>query len=100
MVAGETEIIITNKIFQKGVDIPPLLTIIIAGGGQSVVDSLQRVGRGMRIIEGKKAFTVIDFMDKGQDWVYRHSRARKKAYKDAGYIVEEGKPVQGGLFTP
>jgi len=102
LVDGKLDTIITNKIFQKGVDIPPLLTIIIAGGGQSVVDSLQRVGRGMRITEGKRAFTVIDFIDRNQTWVYRHSIERKKAYKAAGYIVPDADPraiEQGVLFT-
>mgnify|MGYP001764489042 CR=1 FL=1 len=96
--SGELDTLITNKIFQKGVDIPKLMSVIIAAGGASVVDSLQRVGRGMRLAPGKKLFTVIDFMDRGHPWLLRHSRERKKAYKDAGYLFAD-KGNQPTLFT-
>lgn len=89
MMDGKIEVIVTNKIFQKGVDIPLLRTVIIAAGGKSVVDSLQRVGRGMRTAEGKDFLKVYDFMDRGNDWLLEHSRQRKRTYKDAGYIFEE-----------
>ena len=98
MVDGELDIIVTNRIFQKGIDVPNLRSIVIAAGGRSVVDALQRVGRGMRVVPGKRAFTVVDFMDKGNDWLLRHSRERRIAYKNAGYLLEEA-GAQQGLFT-
>lgn len=88
MTKGETQVIVTNKIFQKGVDIPRLMSVIIAGGGKSVVDSLQQVGRGMRLYENKTCLRVFDFMDNGHEWLLRHSRERRKAYRDAGYLFD------------
>ena len=89
VVDGDTDVLITNKIFQKGVDIPPLRTIVIVSGMSSVIDTLQRGGRGMRVQEDKSAFELIDFEDKGHDWLARHSRERKRSYKLAGYQIEK-----------
>lgn len=85
---GDIDVIVTNKIFQKGVDIPLLRSVIIGGGGQSVVDSLQQVGRGMRTATGKVTLDVYDVMDRGHDWLIRHSRERRKTYRQAGYLFE------------
>lgn len=78
---GELDVIIANTIAEQGVDLPELRTVVVAGAGRSVIATLQRLGRGMRLAPGKSAFKVIDLADRNVRWLERHSRARERAYK-------------------
>ncbi len=87
--SSKIEAIIVTTIFDEGVDIPELRTLIIAGGGKSKVAALQRIGRGLRKAAGKSEVLVIDFLDQTGVILKRHSAARKKIYKEEGFDVEE-----------
>ncbi len=58
--------IATIETVGEGVDMPALDTVVFAHGGKSLVQTIQRVGRCMRIPEGsdKKECVVIDFARK------------------------------------
>lgn len=88
---GAADVLVCSVIFQEGVDIPCLASVVIGSGGKSVIAALQRVGRGMRSDGGKKAtFEVFDVKDKGNKWLERHSRDRQTAYLKEGYeVIEE-----------
>jgi superfamily II DNA or RNA helicase len=58
-----------------------------AAGGKSVIKALQRLGRGMRVAEGKSGIAWTDFSDIGHPWLEKHSKARVNAYKTEGYEV-------------
>lgn len=90
LVRGDIEVLVCSVIFQEGVDIPSLQSVVIASGGKSVIAALQRIGRGMRKAEGKTEFEVFDFADRGNKWLERHTRERLKAYQGEGFetIVE------------
>ena len=47
------QVIIATKIFNEGIDIPKLKTLIIASGGKSSVKTIQSTGRVLRIFDGK-----------------------------------------------
>lgn len=51
---GRLDCLIATTIFDEGVDIPELRTLILAGGGKSIISGLQRLGRGLRLAEGKE----------------------------------------------
>lgn len=87
LVRGDTDVIVCSVVFQEGLDIPSLRSVIIATGGKSVIATLQRIGRGMRKASGKDSFEVWDVVDRGQKWLQRHSTARVKAYRKEGYAV-------------
>jgi superfamily II DNA or RNA helicase len=87
--AGKEKAIITTTIYDDGVDLPDLRTLILAGGGKSTVANLQRIGRGLRKAAGKHEVLVIDFNDKTGAILKRHSTARKKVWKDEGFNIEE-----------
>lgn len=87
LVRGEIDVLVCSVIFQEGLDIPALQSVVIASGGKSVIAALQRVGRGMRKAEGKDTFEVWDLDDRGNKWLERHARERKKAYESEGYEV-------------
>ena len=87
--SGKEKAIITTTIFDEGVDLPELRTLIFAGGGKSTVAQLQRIGRGVRNAKGKYEILVIDFNDTSGAILKRHSAARRKVWKDEGFTIEE-----------
>lgn len=84
---GVTEVLVCSVIFQEGVDIPELQSVVVGSGGKSVIAALQRIGRGMRTGTDKKTFEVHDVLDQGQAALERHSKARRHAYVRQGYEV-------------
>lgn len=91
LVSGNTKALIATTIFDEGMDIPEIKTLIIAGGGRSPVKSLQRLGRGLRRAEGKNKVTVIDFMDYTTNTLRKHSRARKMIWENEGHKIKTTK---------
>lgn len=105
LVHGDTDVLICSVIFQEGIDIPELQSVVIASGGKSVIAALQDVGRGMRrhSRDGKvtkEEFEVYDFKDdgcgchgsvkhRGCGWLEKHTRGRLKAYASERYRVVE-----------
>ena len=85
LVRGDTEVLVCSVIFQEGVDIPELRSVVIGSGGKSVIAALQRIGRGMRRAEGKDTFEVWDIADKGNKWLEKHTQARLNAYTSEGH---------------
>ena len=96
LVHGDTDVLVASVIFNEGIDIPELRSVVIASGGKSVIAALQRIGRGMRVQRDaagnvvKDTFEVFDIADKGCRWLERHTRARLRAYAGEGYetVVE------------
>ena len=82
-------IVIATSVFGEGVDIPSLDVIINAGAGLSRIQTVQRAGRALRKIEGKTEGIIIDFMDEGNKYLTKHSKARYETYLELGWIKEE-----------
>lgn len=80
--------LIASTIFDQGVDIPEIRTLILAGGGKSPVRNLQRLGRGLRVSEGKNSLDVYDFYDYSTKWLKDHSKKRKDLWISEGFKVE------------
>ena len=85
LVRTDTDVLICSTIFQTGVDIPEVKEIVVACGGKSAIATIQRVGRAMRVSEGKRSCVVWDFADTGNKWLEKHAKLRQKAYTDEGY---------------
>jgi len=83
---GRNFVLISSVIFQEGVDIPNIQVLIIASGGSSEVQTIQRVGRGLRIKEGGGGLLVYDFNDKETEYLDKHSRKRIRTYKAEGFM--------------
>ena len=75
---GKTDVLVCTVVFQEGVDIPDLRTVVIASGGSSVIAALQRIGRGMRVSDNKSSCIVIDVHDTGEYFLENQSKKRKK----------------------
>jgi len=89
LVDGEIEVLICTVIFQEGVDIPELRSVIVGTGGASSIAAVQRMGRGMRVSAGKTTFEVWDVADVGHRWLEKHSTSRRKAYEAEGHAVTQ-----------
>lgn len=89
LVAGEIEVIISTVVFQEGIDVPELASIVVAGGKAAAVACLQRLGRPMRVpVSGHKpTFEVWDVLDTGHWWTEKHALSRKDIYEKAGHTV-------------
>lgn len=87
---GALDIVICSVIFQEGVDVPSLRSIIIGAAGKSTIATIQRAGRGIRKDQGKEEFWVYDIEDRGNKWLEEHSKERAAAYRREGYEVQGG----------
>jgi len=76
----EASITIATSIFDEGIDVKPLDTLILAGSGKSSTRALQRVGRILRPYPGKQDALVVDFDDKCR-YLKSHSMNRRRIYK-------------------
>ena len=62
LAAGRINAIVTVDIFNEGVDIPEVDTVIMLRPTESSVIFLQQLGRGLRKSPGKDSVTVLDFI--------------------------------------
>lgn len=60
--SGEITFIFVVDLFNEGVDIPCINTILFLRPTNSLTIFLQQLGRGLRIDEGKDCLTVLDFV--------------------------------------
>jgi len=87
LVFGKLEAIVCTTIFNAGVDIPQLQSLVMAAGGKSQVAQLQKLGRGLRRSIGKPKVVVTDFWDTSSKTLERHSKIRKKTWESEGFDV-------------
>ena len=62
LVAGEVRFIFVVDIYNEGVDIPEVNTILFLRPTESLTVFLQQFGRGLRLAEDKECLTVLDFI--------------------------------------
>ena len=60
--SGEVEVLFAVDVFNEGVDIPEVETVLMLRPTDSPVVFLQQLGRGLRRTVGKAALCVIDFV--------------------------------------
>lgn len=110
---GEFDALVVTSVFQEGVDVPGLRTVINATAAESVIATLQNLGRGMRAERDaagtvtKSTFDVYDIADAGCGcdkaswrgerhfgckWFEKHTRARRTAYTREGLDVIDAAP--------
>ncbi len=67
LASGDLDAICSVDLFNEGVDVPSVDTVLMARPSDSMVVFLQQIGRGLRLAEGKNRCTIIDFVGN-----YRH----------------------------
>ena len=59
---GEFDVAFTVNMFNEGVDIPEVSTILMLRPTESLRIFIQQIGRGLRLADGKKHLLVLDFI--------------------------------------
>ena len=62
LIKGEIRFIFVVDIYNEGVDIPEVNTVLFLRPTESLTIFLQQLGRGLRLSEGKDCLTVLDFI--------------------------------------
>lgn len=62
LVSGEVRFIFAVDIYNEGVDIPEVNTVLFLRPTESLTIFLQQLGRGLRLAEEKECLTVLDFI--------------------------------------
>jgi len=77
LTAGELDIIFTVDLFNEGVDIPAVDTLLFVRPTESLTVFTQQVGRGLRVAEGKTHCTIIDLIGN-----YRNADVKLRLFTD------------------
>jgi len=93
---GKTEILISTPLVDEGLDLPNIKILIIAAGGESASQLLQRVGRGLRKKGGDNRLHVHDFINCCHHFLLDHSIKRFDEYvKEKFEIIQDGVRLEG-----
>jgi superfamily II DNA or RNA helicase/HKD family nuclease len=70
---GDLKMLFTVDLFNEGVDLPTVDTILMLRPTESATIFLQQLGRGLRLADDKACLTVLDFIG-GQNGQFRFDR--------------------------
>ena len=92
---GEICALFTVDVFNEGVDIPEVDTVLFLRPTESATLYLQQLGRGLRLHEGKACLTVLDFIGRANQ-SFRFD-LRFRAMLGGGTRAETGNSVEDGF---
>ena len=62
LLSGKIKFIFVVDLYNEGIDIPEVETVLFLRPTESLTIFLQQLGRGLRLSEGKECLTVLDFI--------------------------------------
>ncbi len=68
---GQLEIVFSVDLFNEGMDLPTIDTVMLLRPTDSKVLFLQQIGRGLRKVEGKDHLVVLDFVGNHQGFLHK-----------------------------
>jgi superfamily II DNA or RNA helicase len=77
----ELKVVVSTKVFNVGVNFPPVGLLVIGGGGNATSNLIQKIGRIVRKSEGKDKALVVDFEDFERFYLHRNFYNRTSALK-------------------
>lgn len=95
---GELLFIFTVDLFNEGVDIPAINTIMFLRPTESLTVFLQQLGRGLRLYDGKECLTVLDFIGQANK-KYRFEEKFRALLSDSSRSVQ-GEIKNGFVALP
>jgi superfamily II DNA or RNA helicase len=94
LIDKEISLILASTIFDIGLDLPELNALILGSGGKSSIRALQRIGRVIRPLPGKKIAAVVDFYDQVK-FLKKHSMTRHAIYSaEDGFKIIKSKEMK------
>ena len=104
LVSGDVRFIFVVDIYNEGVDIPEVNTVLVLRPTESLTIFLQQLGRGLRLSEDKECLTVLDFIgqanrkynfeDKFAALLSNTTRSVSREIKDGFVSVPKGCYIQ------
>ncbi len=104
LVSGKVRFIFVVDIYNEGVDIPEVNTVLFLRPTESLTIFLQQLGRGLRLAEDKECLTVLDFIgqanrkynfeDKFAALLSNTTRSVTREIKDGFVFVPKGCYIQ------
>jgi superfamily II DNA or RNA helicase len=86
---GHTRVLIATSVLDEGVDISNIDVLIMAAGGKSMRQAIQRVGRVLRKKENKEnKATIFDFYDDTNRILRNHSQERLDIYEEQEFEIK------------
>jgi len=89
LVSGQISVLFVVDIFNEGVDIPEVDTVIFLRPTESLTVFLQQLGRGLRLSEGKDCLTVLDFVGNAHEEYDFTQKFRALVGKSHTSVIEE-----------
>ncbi|MEK5148432.1 DEAD/DEAH box helicase family protein [Psychrobacillus sp. FSL K6-4615] len=90
--SGQLDIIFTVDLFNEGVDIPTVDTLLFARPTESIAIFTQQIGRGLRLAEGKSHCIIIDLIGN-----YRNADTKLTVFTPYSTDKVEFKTIQTSL---
>lgn len=104
LISGKVRFIFVVDIYNEGVDIPEVNTILFLRPTESLTIFLQQLGRGLRLTENKECLTVLDFIgqankkynfeDKFASLMENTTRSLQREIRDGFVSVPKGCYIQ------
>ncbi len=96
---GELRAIFAVDLFNEGVDLPEVDTVLMLRPTESATVFLQQLGRGLRWAEGKRVLTVLDFVGQVRR-EYRYDVRYRALIGGTRHQVERAIEADFPLFPP
>lgn len=93
--SGQINVLCVVDIFNEGVDIPEVDTLLFLRPTESLTIFLQQLGRGLRLAEGKECCTVLDFVGNSKpeyDFANKFRALVGRSPKAIGDEIKQGFP--------
>ena len=69
--SGDLDVIFSVDLFNEGVDLPAIDTVLLLRPTESKVLFLQQIGRGLRKSDGKDRLVILDFVGNHQSFLHK-----------------------------
>lgn len=95
---GGLEVIFTVDLFNEGLDVPEIDTVLMLRPTESPVVFLQQLGRGLRIRDGKDALAVIDFIGNHRSFLLKPRTLLSLGRREAPTTLQVLQALEGQEF--
>lgn len=93
--SGDVNVLCVVDIFNEGVDIPEVDTLLFLRPTESLTIFLQQLGRGLRLADGKECCTVLDFVGNSRaeyDFANKFRALVGKSHRAINDEIKQGFP--------
>lgn len=92
---GELQVLFSVDLFNEGVDLPVIDTVMMLRPTESKILFLQQLGRGLRKAEGKDKLVVLDFVANHQSFLHKPMALMNRSM-NRRQLAEFGRQAQRG----